>query len=84
VADAVIEAECSVIRYAHALHTPTLHRTRLHVPGSPLAFFTSPSRRWVVICCPSLPCRVHAWAICSCERCRPIKYRHNPQPFRGS
>ena len=40
----------------------------LFAPGWPI-----PSRSWVVIWCTSPICRAHSRAICSFERCSPMK-----------
>lgn len=44
---------------------------------------TRPSRRGGVLCCPSLPVPSHAWAMGSCDQCRPLQYHPRSHPLRG-
>lgn len=44
---------------------------------------TTPARSWVVIAWTSPAARPSSAAICSFDKFKPIRYRHNTQTFRG-
>lgn len=76
--------------FSHYFRLPFVTRHHIHFVGfdraaqfDRLFLTTTPSRNCAVICCASPEAKSSSAAICSFDKFKPIRYRHNTQTFKG-